>query len=244
MIGNGQLLGTGTGFVVKQSGAPFLISNYHVIAGRDPNTGQSRHRTAATPDTMLIRHLREGPHLTWEDKPEPVVDVGGNALWFEHPILGRKVDVVALPLRNLGDVQLVPYDHDEGGPRLKVTPTSDLSVVGFPFGLTGGAGLAIWTRAFVASEPAVDFDGEPVFLVDARTRPGQSGSPVIAYDPGGGFVQYTDGNSSIGGASVVNLLGVYSGRINEQSDLGKVWKTRVIGEILAARRCGTASLTG
>jgi hypothetical protein len=40
----------------------------------------------------------------------------------------------------------------------------------------------------------------------------------------------------------MNLLGVYSGRINEQSDLGVVWKIQAVRDILAARQVGTAGL--
>src|SRR5206468_3833715 len=96
-------------------------------------------------------------------------------------------------------------------PRLKVGPAEGVSIVGFPFGITGGGAFAIWTRGFVASEPDVDLEDLPSFLVDARTRPGQSGSPVIAYSSGG-MTTLADGSSAMFGGPVTNLLGVYSGR--------------------------------
>jgi len=63
--------------------------------------------------------------------------------------------------------------------------TSGLSIVGFPFGITGGGGLGVWVQGTIATEPSLDFDGMPRFLIDSRTRPGQSGSPVLAYHAGG-----------------------------------------------------------
>jgi hypothetical protein len=59
----------------------------------------------------------------------------------------------------------------------------------------------------------------PTFLVDAKTREGQSGSPVI-------YCNQTDNKEE------TFLLGIYSGRVNENSDLGYVWKTELIKEIV------------
>jgi len=36
------------------------------------------------------------------------------------------------------------------------------------------------------------------------------------------------------GHAVWKLLGIYSGRINDQSDLGMVWKTKAIVELVAS----------
>ncbi len=106
-----------------------------------------------------------------------------------------------------------------------------LSIVGFPFGITGGGGLGIWVQGSVATEPTLDFNGLPCFLIDSRTRPGQSGSPVIAY-AAGGAVSMADGSTEIHGGPVEEFLGAYSGRINDQSDLGFVWKSAAVQEIV------------
>jgi len=134
-----------------------------------------------------------------------------------------------------------PYDVTGSAPALKAGPSDGVSIVGFPFGLRGGGLLAIWTRGFIASEPDVDLNDLPLFLVDARTRPGQSGSPVIAYSSGGMHAM-ADGSTAMFGGPVTNLLGVYSGRINEQSDLGRVWKVQAVRDILAAQQPGVAGL--
>ena len=68
-------------------------------------------------------------------------------------------------------------------------------------------------------------------LVDCRTRPGQSGSPVIAYRSGGA-VRKVDGNTAIYTGPTWRLLGLYSGRINEQSDIGIVWKLSCIMKLI------------
>lgn len=48
-----------------------------------------------------------------------------------------------------------------------------------------------------------------------------------------------DGSTAVEGGPVEELLGVYSGRINEQSDLGIVWKPTVILQIIEGRQRGS-----
>ncbi|WP_327042458.1 serine protease [Micromonospora ureilytica] len=241
---NGQELGTGTGFVVQHQGQPYLITNYHVAAGRNPHNGQPRHSSGAVPDALSVHQMLppEPNRISWQPRTEPVLDLATDrALWLEHPTYGRKVDVVALPLKNVDGVVLNPYDAKEDRFMLKIGPSDGVSIVGFPYGKAGGGLFGIWTRGFMASEPLVDWNDLPCFLIDARTRPGQSGSPVIAYQANG-VSSFADGSMEISGRVVVNLLGVYSGRINEQSDLGVVWKVRVINEILEAQKPGVVGL--
>lgn len=243
-MANGQDLGTGTGFVVQHDHDSYLITNFHVAAGRDPRTGQPLHPSGAVPELLRVVYLLPpaADRLTWEPRDEPVLDAStGDALWLEHPQHGRGVDVVALKLGNALGAELHPYDLTGAAPALKIGPADGISVIGFPFSVTGGGAFAIWTRGFIASEPDIDLDDLPCFLIDARTRPGQSGSPVIAYSSGG-MTPMADGSTAIFGGPVVNLLGVYSGRINEQSDLGRVWKVAAVREILAGQRLGRAGL--
>jgi hypothetical protein len=83
----------------------------------------------------------------------------------------------------------------------------------------------------MASESFVNFRDLPVFLVDCRTRQGQSGSAVIAYRSGG-MVAMEDGSSAAFNGPVTKFLGIYSGRINSESDLGIVWKSSAILELV------------
>lgn len=76
-----------------------------------------------------------------------------------------------------------------------------------------------------------NFDNLPIQLIDCRTRQGQSGSPVIAYRAGGS-VAMADGSSAIFTGPVERFIGIYSGRINAESDLGIVWKASAINELI------------
>jgi hypothetical protein len=111
-----------------------------------------------------------------------------------------------------------------------------LSIIGFPFGDTGGGWLPIWVQGWVASEPEVDLYGLPLFLVDSRTRPGQSGSPVIAYSPGPPTALM--GSVSMAGRPYERFVGVYSGRLNDESDIGRVWKWKALVEAIDGEQRG------
>lgn len=224
-----QSLSTGTGFVCETARGPCLVTNWHNVSGRNPSTKQPLSKTAGIPDTMRIVHNRANSLGQWLVKAEPLL-ANGSPRWIEHPTLGERADFVALPLTELQDVQLYPYDL-LGGPKIAISPAEPISVVGFPFGLQAGGSFAIWATGFVASEPDVNFNSLPIFLIDCRARPGQSGSAVITHRSGGS-VAMEDGGTSIFGGPVTRFQGIYSGRINEQSDLGLVWKASAIAELI------------
>jgi len=162
---------------------------------------------------------------TQADKVHPQMPIA------EHPTLGQDVDFVALPLTDLNDIELYPYNVGAEHPKIMVNPTDIVSVVGFPFGIRSGGALAVWATGHIATEHDVDHDGKPVFLIDCRARQGQSGSAVIAHRTGG-MVTLEDGSSTIFNGPVTRFLGIYSGRINSESDLGIVWKANTIGELI------------
>ena len=51
----GTGIGTGTGFIVVYQEANYLITNWHVVTGRDPNTGKPMSTSGvADPDVVGI----------------------------------------------------------------------------------------------------------------------------------------------------------------------------------------------
>lgn len=242
LYANNAAIGTGTGFVVMSEDEPFLVTNWHVLSGRKPQTGQPIDPAGAVPDEIEVTFMLEGEQVRFELCRMQIYDEEGRPLWREHPIYGRRVDVVALSIANVAGIRLHPYDLNgsDSSPRRIVADA--VSIVGFPFGRRAGP-TAIWVRGSIASEPNLDFNNMPCFLVDARTRRGQSGSPVIFYTSGG-VVNMANGSTAITAGPTVFLHGVYSGRLvdsalatdrdspENSSDLGIVWRREVIGEIL------------
>lgn len=146
--------------------------------------------------------------------------------------MGAAADFVALRLTNIANVAFHVYTPATPGPEIAVGPADAVSVIGYPFGLVGAGSYAIWATGFLASEPQADFNQLPIQLVDCRSREGQSGSPVIAFRNGGSF-RTTGGDNVVTPDPVERFLGVYSGRINKESDLGLVWKAQAIAELVA-----------
>lgn len=228
---NGQSLSTGTAFVVNTpSRGPHLITNRHNVTGRHQDTGAPLSKTGGVPSDIVIVHNRKGALGQWVPRSESLYS-NGSPRWIEHPALGAKADFVALPLTQLADVELYPYDPPNPGPDIQVGPADTVSVIGFPFGITAGGAFGVWATGFLASEPDVDFNNLPVVLIDCRSRQGQSGSPVLAYRAGGA-VAMKNGGSAVFGGPVERFIGIYSGRINPESDLGIVWKASAIAELL------------
>jgi hypothetical protein len=114
-------------------------------------------------------------------------------------------------------------------------PADIVSVVGFPFAIQAGATFAVWATGFLASEPAVDYAALPMLLIDCRTRPGQSGSAVIAHRSGLSLHTVQGGAVLLPGTATM-FVGIYSGRVNEEADLGMVWKASAVQAIVGSAR--------
>lgn len=107
---NGQVLGTGTGFVANAPRGPVLVTNRHNVTGRNQETGQPLSPTGGVPNEVVIMHNRANLLGQWVARTEPLHGNNGQPLWIEHAGLGARADFVALPLTQLNDVQLYPYD--------------------------------------------------------------------------------------------------------------------------------------
>jgi hypothetical protein len=162
----------------------------------------------------------------------------GNPRWIEHP-LGRQVDIVALPLLAVGpDVALYPLDLSLSDVDMIAQPAMPVSIIGFPYGLTAAGSMPIWKMGYIASEPEIDYEGQAVFLVDATTRPGMSGSPVILRLSS---FRMRNGAAQLGGTVRTRFMGVYPGRIHDDAEIGRVWRSEVIREILGASAVTSAT---
>lgn len=228
-------LATATGFTVHMpSGARYLITNYHVLSGKRPDTGAPVNPAGHLPDRVLVAlpQLNRGaPSMLWRAHVQSLLDGDGRRTWAEHPTHGHRFDVVALPLCPLPE-ELGLFLEATGAQDVGIFPGSTVSIVGFPHGLAGPALSAIWKTGAVASEPDLQVDGDDFFWVDANTRSGMSGSPVIARRFGSYLTR--SGGSVMTPGLVDRLVGVYAGRAPEAVDmtLGRVWRWSGVEELL------------
>lgn len=225
---NNNSLSTATGFVVDYKSNHYLITNWHVVTGKNPETNQTLSPTAGIPDTLKIVHHSTSKLGSWVIKSEALLE-NGNPKWIEHPS-GRDVDVVALPLTHHNDVKFYPFDLGLAQFDMVPEPAMPISIIGYPYGLATGGAWPIWKTGHIASDPDLDYDGKPVFLIDATTRGGMSGSPVVLRLHGG--YKTSNGSYVMSGGTSTKFLGVYSGRIHGQAEIGRVWRPNLIDEIL------------
>jgi hypothetical protein len=194
---------TGTGFVfdydVGNTHYLFVVTNKHVIAGA--TTGG------------LTFTLRDG------DRPKfgsgyRVEIAEFDKLWVGHPDAKVDIAVAALvPLAEHAEKAGFPLFFRSLNRALIPSPEvlKSLSVfepivfVGYPNGLWDQKNvLPIVRSGITATSPAIDFQGEQQFLVDASVFPGSSGSPVFLYNNG----MYSDGKGNTTIGTRILFLGV------------------------------------
>ena len=230
LFARGHQISTATGFVVEHKGRNFLITNWHVLSGRDPETEQPLCKeTAAIPDEIRIAHNLKRAIGSWRFYHERLYTNDDSPRWTEHP-RGREVDVACLRLKGIpNEVKIKPLDLDLADVDLALYPAMPVSVIGFPLGLRPNALFGVWKTGHIASDPDLALRKDASFLIDATTREGMSGSPVVARAIG----QYmTSRGLEITGKMVTRFLGIYSGCIHKDSEIGRVWHPRVIRELL------------
>ncbi|TNE41971.1 MAG: serine protease [Sphingomonadales bacterium] len=244
------LIATGTAFFVRKNKNLFLITARHNLTGRHWETGRClSERTAALPNRMRINapivEQKVPGRFGYKEYTLPLnLDTDPPiAIWLEAGPKEKPWDIAAVPVHPdwesafierwktqyclEGDFAiatmsecgtwevLVQQQHQVG---------SSAFVLGFPFGKTGGVeNQPIWRSGSVATEPSVDWEGIPAFLVDVSGRQGMSGSPVIIRTDSQHFI----------------LGGVYTGRLLDKghnSELGYVWKLSAVDHLLSEGR--------
>ena len=256
---NGTKIDQATGFFYRseKSNRLYLVTNWHVVTGRNPDK-PTMSRTGAIPEIVkCLVHERQPDHGDGKEYVNltelSVVEVklnepdGNRPFWKEHRDRDLAIDVVAIDVEDAFSKDKHMFNTVNGSnqfeERFSGSVTDDVFVIGYPLGLSGSrshrGAMPIYKRGSIASEPELDYNGRPCLLIDCRTFSGMSGSLVLVahsgiWMPTGKWT----GDSIIG--TVVNLLGVYSGRMSNAiaeasegiSDIGIVWKMAAVEEIV------------
>lgn len=234
-------LSTGTCFFTKRNGLTYLVTNWHIVSGRNADTKQCLASTGAIPNRLrvFIAEDRGDGAVSYHENSYldiPLYDDNDTPLWYQLAIESRMVDVALLPLHNVDFPHCTiedaekPYNDDA-----HYEIASEIFIIGFPFAKDTGF-IPIWKKATVASEPEIDMDDMPYFYADTATKAGMSGSPVILYKDRPVIIVNEKENQI--SRHKTKFIGVYSGRIGANSDtrndaqLGRIWKESVIDRIL------------
>ncbi len=218
-------LASGTASFVNSRKGPIFITNRHNVTGRHQETNEPLNGNFAIPNNIRFRVV--GSHQPFWYAFDLYVDNEPDCpVWTEHSIYGPTVDVIGILIPEIKNAIHLFVETSEDWHKWRVGDR--VHVLGYPFGMSDN--FAIWSTGYIASEPDTNYKGLPSFLIDCRARPGQSGSLVIARFLPGDIVDYK-GNMYRAQKEMVHFLGIYSGRINSESDLGIVWKMDALRNI-------------
>jgi hypothetical protein len=251
-LANGKSIGRATGFIWRRRSQHYLITNWHVVTGRDAVTGGAL-SAPARPDMLRAYFNTKAMNYGKVVIDLSIRDADHNPLWYIEAIRRRKddnelspapfgpkgCDVVAMPLAVSSDtnIGLYPINDLKSEHDLAVRIGMDVFILGYPFGHQS-PGFPVWKRGSIASEPDLTNIGTGYTLVDTASRPGMSGSPVILRSWGTHMLEHDafamDKNSQS------KFVGVYSGRLRtndkEDAQLGVVWPASDIENIIDAAK--------
>jgi hypothetical protein len=233
----GKELGMATAVLFDVGWRRYLVTNFHVVSGCHPFTGKL---VTNSPPARLAVHYRRPSQEVYPSLiriEEDLFDGAGRPRWVEPEDrrveaegckLNLAIDLVALPVEKRTEYPGIDW---QGAYSFHLEPGEHVSIVGYPFAISDVGNFPIWLNGMVASGRAGTRERN-FFLVDSRTRPSCSGSLVIHRARGaslrkpGGFVD------NFGNVSYV--MGIYSGRLNEQSDIGFVWQWQLLEALFKA----------
>ena len=201
----------------------WLITAMHVLTGKNPFDDSHLSPTHYEPRKIRV-HIGMGiGEMTTGRTAQTfsLYDDDGNALWMEDPEFPQlRTDIAALPI-DIGrtDIICMNDDTDFGAYDDMFTHVGfQCFVIGYPTLAVTGMMLPIWRSGSIASDPKVAIDNKPIFLLDAATGPGFSGSPVWRLQIGP--TAFHDSSQPtllrIQSDAVVrtSFVGVYAGRLN------------------------------
>jgi hypothetical protein len=202
--------GYGTGFHFRfarigQTFVPAVVTNRHVVDG----AVRGRFKvTLASPEGEPDYRQHETFEIPdferrWVRHPDPAIDLCALAvapLFAAVEQVGRRLFHTSL------DMTIIPSNADVDD----LTSIEDVVMVGYPNGIWDERhNMPVIRRGSTATNPRLDWNGKPEFLIDAACFGGSSGSPVFLFNQGG---YVTRSGGTVLGTSRVKLLGVlYAG---------------------------------
>jgi hypothetical protein len=183
-VSHARVISRGTAFVFDyifpdKTHAPFLVTNKHVIRGAA--RGSFAFQSAENKKPVVGQPIRIS-----------LDNFEGH--WYEHP--NKNIDIAIMPLGAIVDqiresgkrafYKAIPHHFVPTNEQLEnLSSIEEVLFVGYPSGIMDEKNLIPVVRKGITATPVhIDYQGEPIFLVDAAVFPGSSGSPVFIYNPG------------------------------------------------------------
>jgi Trypsin-like peptidase domain len=235
MLRDDNILAIGSGVLWSLEIGLCVVTAWHNLTGAHFETRQSLSRTGARPNRVRVTLLDQQSDTTHQITINLRTD-NDQPNWVVHPCGSAKVDLAAFRIPNdMSSGSINAAVNTLASASIAINVASDLSIVGFPLGLSR-LGLPIWKRASLAIEPQaiLDLDGHRYAIVDTATREGLSGAPVFARREGMALSE--DGKLTYATNAATSFYGIYTGRLATNDPLGAqlgiVWPKRLVEELL------------
>ena len=231
-----------TGFLYCFDDKVFLVTNWHVFSGKkfidNHYSNELLNANGAIPELVLFhsRNLSQEWRL-------PLFDKDGATKWRFSETHDIDIAFIELSRSDCAALQQLgwstPISDNLGLQDLAINVCDDVFVVGYPFGKRASTSYLapIFKRGTLATSLSLSYlENRPSFIVDTTSRPGMSGSPVVAIRNGSYWLE----NDSLimDGTIGMRFLGIYSGRIDgnqgEESCLGLAWQRLLIDALISS----------
>ncbi|WP_461449880.1 trypsin-like peptidase domain-containing protein [Mucilaginibacter sp.] len=223
-----------SGFFIIVKDKVYFITNNHVVGDDFAKTEYIRdhHHSLpvdSIPDKLKIR-VYSGKINSTFNVELPLINrnkVLYIKFWEDSPNNLKPMDVVAIPVDDVTKIQLnntIEFQSKDINEDLKLAPSGELFIIGFPFNYGQYNAYPIFKRGTIATEPNLEIINNYSFNIDATTRSGMSGSPVVFE---GNLYNTKSGTALSAGSGAIFLVGIYSAQ-NYYMEIGTVWKMDII----------------
>jgi hypothetical protein len=225
----------------------FLMTNWHVLTGRDAaDPTRTLDKTGAVPNKFQIRYFAKeqpgGRDLPTRIHNFDLFTPDGGACWWQHP-KKNDVDIVVINMvHHLDNAYIIPVNETADAYDMKIEVGNDVLILGYPLGYEHFAFTPVWKKGIIAAEPNFDINQDRTktgkVLIDATTREGMSGSPVVMRCK----THYvSEAGKIVERVNATRFLGVYAQRPiieGETAELGYFYRGGFIHEILESQLVG------
>lgn len=224
-----KLVSQGTGFFYvhnqEKNSILFLVTNHHVLTGSSP----SENKLPIGDNISFQFHLSEEDPGKTKSVCLSLFTKDGKPVWINNPSY-PDADLAVIPIVPIlfDGCKVFGISEEWVKGNLMIRPTTNVTLVGYPYGLYDEKNsLPIWKTGSVASEPKMDFNGKPLFLVDVSAFPGMSGSPVFAISYG--MYETEEGATTVGG--IRKFMGIFASMqmINKERYLEEITHEAKLG---------------
>ncbi|MCB0218950.1 MAG: hypothetical protein KDH09_04590, partial [Chrysiogenetes bacterium] len=146
-------LSTASAFLYEFEHQTYLVTNWHNLSGRSPESGEPVSPTCGLPDRISFALPTVENVAAWKIVSTHLFEQFNDsrvARWYEHPDSGSTVDIGVLPLDAIPGLKLNAINNFIQNKQLPITVAAEVFVLGYPKRLNSGGAFPIWKRASIA----------------------------------------------------------------------------------------------